>query len=123
MAYQELMPYFEKLSKPEYKEYFLVISPKDHDYVYAQFTQISANEFYCEVVSNKYLPDKHKLNSTQIRKLTELGFVMEPQDVNYNQVFNVENEMLMAELSKLIIKVIVEIHGVIISGFDITFDV
>jgi len=47
---------------------------------------------------------------------------MEPQDVNYNRVFNVESELLRDALSKLILKIFVEIFGIIVSGFDITFD-
>lgn len=122
MAYQEIIPYFEKLVAPEYEDNFLIISPKDHDYAYVQFTQCSNNEFYCEIVSNNFLPYKRKLNSKQIRKITALGFVMEPQDVNYNRVFNVESELLRDALSKLIFKILVEIFGIIVSGFDITFD-
>ena len=68
------------------------------------------------------MPYKRKLNSKQIRKITALVFVMEPQDVNYNRVFNVESELLRDALSKLILKIFVEIFGIIVSGFDITFD-
>ena len=121
MSYLEIIPYLEKLTKPAFEEYFLIISPENIDDVYIQFIPSNSSELYCEVVSNNYLPEKYQLSPNQITKLHSLGFSI-GDEVNYNQIYKVTKEFLIEALAKLVIEIFVEIFGITIHNLAITFD-
>ena len=122
MAYQEILPYLNKILELEYLEYFLIISPIDHDYAYSQFTLNSDTELYWEVVSNNFLPEQHQLGKTQKKSLINMGFSLGPNDVNYNQIIPIETEELREKLAKQVQQIFVEIFYITVSGFEIEFD-
>lgn len=101
-------------------EQFLVITANNIEDIYIQLIPLTKEKFYCETVSNQFLPQKYQLNSKKISQLKGLGFQMSDDDINYNREFEVPNETAFVELAKVILKIFVEIYGIIVN--DLTFE-
>lgn len=122
MVYQQITEHLKRLLSSNLEESFLIISPKGNGDVYAQFLPLSQEELYCETVSNEFLPEKLQLNSQKISQLKKLGFELGEEDVNFHRDFEVDNDTAIEELSKLVLKIFVEIYGVVVTDLDFEFE-
>jgi hypothetical protein len=120
MSYHTIVEQLKKLLTD--LEQFLIIFPNNIEEIYIQLMPITEEKLYCEAVSNQFLHKKYQLNSKKISQLQQLGFHKSDEDCNYVLEYDVKDESAFEDLAKLILKIFVEIYGIIINDLSFVLD-